>query len=193
VAVTIALLAVAGVLVESASADVRGWLFGHPFASGILVGTLLIAATYLVVEQAVAERERRRWADATGPLLHAIAAAGAATDAELRAMAVLGARSDGTGSQQEWLGQLLERYQPALSATPELVEQWHDALSLLQHARASAAAAPPRPDEAYEAAWLRFRTTFAAYHDFDQSTAGPGTTWALLPAVPAGVSSGDEE
>jgi hypothetical protein len=163
--------AAAGILLEATSAEVRGWLFDHPFTNAVLVGILLISATYLVVERALAERERRRWSEAAGPLLQAIAAAGAGTDAEVRAGA--------TGRECEWLGQLLERYQGPLTGTPELIEHWHAALSLVQHARA----AQGRPDGAYEAAWSRFTTVFADVHDFAADVRAAGTTWAVVPAV----------
>ena len=164
--------AVAGIVLESVSPGVRGWLFDHPFTNAVLVGTLLISATYLVVERALEERERRRWSEAAGPLLQAIAAAGAGTDAELRAAA-------GPAGECEWLGQLLERYQAALTGTPELIEHWHAALSLVQHARAAQG-----PDAEYEAAWTRFRATFADVHDFAADVPGAGATWAVMPAVP---------
>lgn len=172
----LALAAAAGVALETAFSGVRGWLFDHPFSNGILVGVLLISATYLVVERALEERERRRWSQAAGPLLQAIAAAGAGTDAELRA----GLREP--AGQREWLGQLLERYQAALSGTPELIEHWHAALSLVQHARAA------ELDPTYEAAWTRFRSTFADVYDFSTDVPGAGATWAVMPAVPRGAS-----
>jgi len=163
--------AAAGIALEATSNGVRGWLFDHPFTNAVLVGVLLISATYLVVERALAERERRRWSEAAGPLLEAIAAAGAGTDAELRAGA--------PGREREWLGQLLERYQGALTGTPELIEHWHAALSLVQHARALQG----RPDAAYEAAWERFTTVFADVHDFAADAREAGATWAVMPAV----------
>ncbi len=163
--------AVTGITLEAAFPAVRAWLFDHPFSNAVLVGVLLISATYLVVERALEERERRRWSEAAGPLLQAIAVAGAGTDAELRAGA--------PGREGEWLGQLLERYQAALTGTPELIEHWHAALSLVQHARAAEAG----PDADYEAAWRRFRDTFADVHDFAADAPGAGATWAVLPAV----------
>jgi len=175
----LALAAAAGVALETAFSGVRGWLFDHPFSNGILVGVLLISATYLVVERALEERERRRWSQAAGPLLQAIATAAVGTDAELRAAAA----GQGAGDRQcEWLGQLLERYQAALSGTPELIEHWHAALSLVQHARAA------ELDPAYESAWTRFRSTFADVHDFSSDVPGAGATWAVMPAVPRRAS-----
>jgi hypothetical protein len=167
-----------GIVLEATSPGVRGWLFDHPFSNAVLVGVLLISATYLVVERALEERERRRWSEAAGPLLQAIAGAGAGTDAELRA-------KPGTpGRECEWLGELLERYQGALTGTPELIEHWHAALSLVQHARVAQAQRLTEPDAAYEAAWTRFRATFADVHDFAAETPGAGATWAAVPAVP---------
>jgi hypothetical protein len=182
----IALIAAAGVLVEAASADVRAWLADRALTSGILVGALLIAATYLVVERVLAERERERWAEAAGPLLNAIAVAGAAADVEARS-AMQSRLAPALTPQTEWLDELLQRYQPALSGTPELVARWHAALSLVQHAKA-VEASPPAADEAYEAAWRRFCATFADVKEFTRSVPEPGTTWAVMPAVGDGRS-----
>lgn len=179
--VAIALIAAAGVLVETASADVRGWLAGRAFTSGILVGALLIAATYLVVERVLAERERARWAEAAGPLLNAIAVAGAAADAEARS-AMESRAPPALTPQTDWLEQLLQRYQPALSGTPELVACWHAALSLVQHAKA-VEARPTAADDAYDAAWRRFCATFADVKELAHMVPEPGTTWAVMPAV----------
>ena len=180
--VVLVLLAACGVLLELTLSGFRDWLFNHPFTTGILVGIFLISATYLVVEQALEERERRRWAEATGPLLSALAAAGASTDEELRAAAV--GIATGSEAAGEWLMQMLERYQALLTGTPDLIQRWHAALSLAQHARATQASKPIRLDSAYEAAWSRFRTTFADVHDFSATAASAGATWAMLPTVP---------
>ena len=176
-----ALVAAAGVgiVAEGALPGVRDWLWNHAFTTGILVGALMISATYLVVERALEDGERRRWAAAAGPLLQAIAAAGAGTDAEVRSPMP----DTGGGGQCEWLAAMLERYQAALTGTPELVEHWHAALSLAQHARTVHLRRPVTVDAEYEAAWERFKRTFGDVHDFAEQAPGPGATWAALPAV----------
>ena len=167
-----------GIALDVAVPGVRTWLWNHTFTTGILVGLLLIAATYLVVEQALEERERRRWSEAARPLMQAIATAGAGTDAELRAGLP-------EAPQCEWLAQLLERYQVALTGTPELIEHWHAALSLAQHARAARTTGTPGPGPAYDAAWARFCSTFGDVQDFSADAPDTGATWSL-PAVRPG-------
>jgi hypothetical protein len=171
-AVIISAAAIAGVALESSLESVRSWTWNHAFANGVLVGVLLITATYLVVERVLEARERERWARAAGPLLRAIALAGEAADKEVR-----------TAQHQPdpgWLGQLIESYQAVLTATPELVTHWHAALSLLQHARA----VDGTPTADYELAWERFVATFADVHDFGAARPSAGATWAAIPSVP---------
>jgi hypothetical protein len=169
----IVVLAVTGVAIDVALPGPRDWLYYHAFTNAVLVGVLLIAATYLVVERALEERSRERWSAAAAPLLRAIASAGVEVDRRLRS---------GTGDAAadcEWLAQLLERFQSQLTGTPELMAHWHAALSLSQHARA----ALNHPDGAqaaeYEAAWKRFCATFADAGDGVQGSPGAGATWRL--------------
>jgi hypothetical protein len=170
----IVVVALAGVAVDIAVDGVRHWLYTHAFTNAVLVGVLLIAATYLVVERTLEARDRERWSEAAGPLLDAIAVAGAATDRELRTGGAAAAASC------DWLAQLLERYQSQLTGTPELMAHWHAALSLAQHARAALAARPAPPDAAYGAAWSRFELTFADVHDFaGAAPSSSGATWRL--------------
>ena len=183
--VAIVSVAVAGVLLESGSDAVRTWLGSHPFASGIVVGALLIGGTYLVVERALAERERDRWAQAADSLLRAIARAGAATDARLREADLTGI-CDHALAQADWLAQMLDDNQAALSGTPELMSRWHVALSLAQHARAALARERPAADEAYQAAWSRFCATFGDVHDFTRDAGSDGRTWAAMPVIGGG-------
>ena len=154
--------ATAGVAMEISIPGIRRWLLSHSFTTGILVGSLLILATYLVVETALETRERRRWTEAARPLLRAIEAAARGTDAQVRAASAAGAGAGAHGSEQlEWLGQLLERYQAPLTGTPDLIEHWHAALSLAQHARAAERSVPVTIDDRYEGCWRRFEATFA--------------------------------
>ena len=154
--------AAVGVALEISVPGIRRWLLSHSFTTGILVGSLLILATYLVVETALEARERRRWTEAARPLLRAIAAAGRGTDAQVRAAATAGAGAGAHGSEQlEWLAQLVERYQAPLTGTPDLIEHWHAALSLAQHARAAERSVPVTIDDRYEGCWRRFEATFA--------------------------------
>ena len=175
--VAIVSVALAGVLLEAGSDIVRTSLGTHPFASGIMVGALLLGATYLIVERALAERERVRWAQAADSLLRAIARAGAATDARLREADLTGS-CDRALAQADWLAQMLDDNQAALSGTPELMSRWHVALSLAQHAKAALARHRPAADEAYQAAWNRFCATYGDVHDFTgdsgSETAGHG-------------------
>lgn len=184
VAAVLAVAAGAGVGLDVGSAGARTWLAAHSLTTSVLVGVLMIAATYLVVERVLGERERQRWQEATEPLLRAIASAGAGTDLELRALTT-GAGPD-TTSQYEWLGELLARYQTALTGTPELIERWHVALSLLQHARAVQAGRPIVLDAAYEQAWGRFQEAFVDVWDAGAPVAAPATTWTM-PAVGGGA------
>jgi hypothetical protein len=169
-------LAACGVALDVVLPGPREWLYYHPFTNSVLVGLLLIAATYLVVEGALEERERRRWSEAAGPLLTAIAIAAESMDRELRA------RSGAAAGDCEALGGLLDRYQAVLTGTPDLIAHWHAALSLAQHART--AIAQHAADASYEGAWARFRTTYADVHDFGTAPARSSETWAL-PAVKA--------
>jgi hypothetical protein len=180
--VAIVSVAVAGVALEAAAGGVRSWLDSHPFASGIAVGALLIGATYLIVERAMAERERDRWARASASLLRGIARAGAATDARVREAERTGERRRAR-EQADWLAQMLDDNQAALSGTPELMDRWHIAYSLAQHARSVLAGHPPAPDAGYEAAWGRFRTAFEDVHDFTLAPGSEGATWAAMPVV----------
>jgi len=174
--IAVALVATAS---ELASGAARAWFAEHSLTTSTLVGLLMIAATYLVVERALSEREHERWREAAGPLLDAIAVAGARTDAELR----IAASGLGQGTSQcEWLGELLARYQAALSGTPELIVRWHAALSLVQHARAAHAARPVCLGADYETAWQRFRSVFGTIAELDPAARNTGKTW-LLPAV----------
>ena len=180
--VAIISVAVIGMVLESASAGVRSWLGSHPFASGIALGALLIGATYLIVERAMAERERDRWAQASASLLRGIARAGAATDARLRE-ALLTGDCRRAREQADWLVQMLDDNQAALSGTPELMERWHVAYSLAQHARSALTGGPLSTDTSYEAAWLRFRAAFEDVHDFTLAPGSEGATWAAMPVV----------
>ncbi len=175
----IALLVVAattaGVAVEILAPDARAWLASHNFTTGVLGGALLIAATYLVIEHALEERERQRWRHAAAPLLEAIAVAGRRADFELRAAE----RCPQTGIEREQLFALLERYQALLTGTPELIAHWHAALSLAQHARHVAARSAIHRDSRYWAAWSRFQDAFADVHDFGAPLeTDESATWA---------------
>ena len=178
----IASLALAGLVIESGSAGVRAWLGARPLTSGIIVGALLIGATYLIVERALAERERDRWARASGSLLRGIARAGMATDETLREAELTG-RRDRACLQADWLAQMLDDNQAALSGTAELMGRWHIAYSLAQHARAVLARDPLAADAAYEEAWSRFREAFEDVHDFTRVSGGDDATWSAMPVV----------
>jgi hypothetical protein len=172
-------LAALGVALDVTSPGIRDWLYHHPFTNSVMVGVLLISATYLVVERALEGRERRRWSEAARPLLEAVAVTAAATDRDLRS----GAPSAAVNC--EWLAGLLERYEPMLTGTPEMIARWHAALSFAHRARA-AVNGKQRPDQSYERAWARFRDAFADVHDFGQAPVPVGATW-MLPAVPPGA------
>jgi hypothetical protein len=130
----------------------------------------------------MAERERDRWAQASASLLLGIARAGSATDARLREAELTG-RRDLAREQADWLAQLLDDNQAALSGTPELMDRWHVAHSLAQHARAVLAREPLAVDPAYETAWSRFRATFASERDLVHAPGAEGATWSAMPAV----------
>jgi hypothetical protein len=176
------LAAAIGVGLDLFSPAVRDWLYHRPFTGSVLVGTLLIGATYLIVERALADRERRRWDEITQPLLQEIAAVVAGHDTQIR-------RGTATPAQCDRLLDWLVRYQPVLTATADLTRRWHDALSVAQHA-AIVCTRGGTPDDTYEAAWGQFQRTFADIHDFgatpqniSETFKGPAVT-AALPACP---------
>jgi hypothetical protein len=175
VALLLLALAALGVVLDVTSPGLRDWFYYHAFTNGVTVGVLLISATYLVVERALEGRERRRWSEAARPLLEAVAVTAAATDRDLRT----GAPS--AAANCDWLTGLLERYEPMLTGTPEMIARWHAALSFAHRARVLVADGTP-PDAAYEGAWLRFREAFAEAHDFGLVPVPVGATW-MLPVV----------
>jgi hypothetical protein len=164
-------VAVAGVAVDVLLPATRDWLYHHAFTNGILVGVVLISATYLVVERALERREHQRWSEATQPLLATIAALAATTDHDVRTHAPSAAAG------AEWLAELLQRYEPILTGTPELIRHLHAALSFVQHARSTLARPGPDPGAPYEAAWSRLRAAFADVHDFRSPPTRAGETW----------------
>jgi hypothetical protein len=180
-ALLVVFLALAGVTLELVSGEVRSWLSHHPFTSSVLVGVLLIAATYLVVERVLAERERRRWGEATRPLIQEIGTNCAAIDRDVRAGKASVADCD---RLVEWL----DRFLPMLTGTPELIARWRAARSFAQHARGIVARGASAPDDGYGRAWARFEAAFADVYDFTAAPQQPSETW-MWRAVDPGAAA----
>jgi hypothetical protein len=113
----------AGVVLDLASGSARTWFGHHQFVTAIISSSILLGATYLVIESRIAAVARERWRIASVPVLDQILQMMISSHGALdRMVAGKPAADAGVPEAVARYQDAFGRYDGMLAGTPELVE-----------------------------------------------------------------------